>query len=707
MTSDPSSILTDGGQDVGPLVSRLAFELIQNARDQGINFREQRQKDRKDRKPVEADKVGPVATLSQAPGDAVVTLSRALGSQPEASARAKTRPGPSFSVPSSFAAPLFGTFRSSQQHRKPSNAVGDNRKGAAQDQSTLRSGSNIASPNGVTRKAPSVPLESIIPDTAKPPTQYLSRSYTPLTSRNFHFSIPLPHAASRLTIYHDSLDQKPLTDRYGFMYDVSLYDVLLLIRAKECGNTAPACLTGVKIADREEDNSWPDDEEEQDSKNTVDIVKGNCDCDGESDTRSFRSHDSPPAESLSNSIQSGSSSNSKNRNSLAAHSTMTSSATSILSVNASTPRHACANTVRKLLDELIGIHDERQKARRKEWDAFVKQRRKVKFQKSHSSNSSISTGTNKAVAILGLGTEDTEDELGHSDGLIGFAQLGLSSNRDERKEFDKLLRGGIPLVYRPKVWMECSGALEMKEPGLFTDLLAESDPSSHAAMEIEKDVGRTMPLNVFFGGDGAGVDKLRRVLTAYSRRNPDVGYCQGMNLVTSTLLLVHADEEEAFWVLAALVERILPEHFFSPSLLPSRACPLVLSEYVQEHTSKLHAHLVELGVDLPAICFSWFLSLFTDCLPVETLFRVWDVFLVDGLDVLFRVALAILKSNEQELLRCQSIPAVYVALENLPTRMWEADKLLQLEAELRTSVLHTDLVNKRNSHVSELGQLMS
>jgi hypothetical protein len=96
-----------------------------------------------------------------------------------------------------------------------------------------------------------------------------------------------------------------------------------------------------------------------------------------------------------------------------------------------------------------------------------------------------------------------------------------------------------------------------------------------------------------------------------------VGYCQGMNLITSTLLLVHADEEEAFWMLAAIVERILPEDFFSPSLLPSRACPLVLLDYVQEYTPKLHAHLTELGVDLGAICFSWFLSLFTDCLPVE------------------------------------------------------------------------------------------
>ncbi len=92
-----------------------------------------------------------------------------------------------------------------------------------------------------------------------------------------------------------------------------------------------------------------------------------------------------------------------------------------------------------------------------------------------------------------------------------------------------------------------------------------------------------------------------------------------MNLVASTLLLVHADEEEAFWVLAALVERILPEGFFSPTLLPSRACPLVLLDYVQENMPKLAAHLAGLGIDLPAICFSWFLSLLTDCLPVEVM----------------------------------------------------------------------------------------
>lgn len=90
-----------------------------------------------------------------------------------------------------------------------------------------------------------------------------------------------------------------------------------------------------------------------------------------------------------------------------------------------------------------------------------------------------------------------------------------------------------------------------------------------------------------------------------------------MNLVASTLLLVHADEEEAFWMLSAVIERLLPEDFFSPTLLSSRACPLVLLDYVKEQLPKLHAHLNKLEVDIGAVCFSWFLSLFTDCLPIE------------------------------------------------------------------------------------------
>ncbi|KAF8987826.1 rab-GTPase-TBC domain-containing protein [Cyathus striatus] len=698
MTSDPSSILADQGQDAGPLIKQLAMELIKNARDEGIDFRE-RPRERREPLPTPNLKahedIGVHGMLSPAGIEAAGILNRAL-LKGEEGIKKTHRPTPKSRAASlmqvsttPFASPLFGSFLTQQKKpREGGDKVVTDSPVIAKPPVSLPAG-------GTVRKNASVPLESIIPATAKPPTQYLSRTYTPLTARDFRFSIPLSHTASRFTIYHD--DKQPLTDRYGFMYDVSQYDVLLLIRAKECGNTAPAC---------GDDNVG--------GKEFIEIVKGPCECNGDGDILSVHSRpessNSPGGDERSISAKSRSSSKSRKWSSTvsaAVPPVVASSTASILTVTSDTPRHACANTVRKLLDRLTEIHDKHQVARRKEWDVFVKQRSKVKTLKYNPISQSVASGSGGAATILGLGTADEEDELSHTDGLIGFAQLGLSSSRDERREFDRLVRSGIPLVYRSKVWMECSGALEMKEPGLFLDLLAEDEGPGGVIHEIEKDVGRTMPLNIFFGGDGAGVDKLRRVLTAYSRRNPSVGYCQGMNLITSTLLLVHADEEDAFWMLSALVERILPEDFFSPSLLPSRACPLVLLDYVQEQLPKLHMHLTQLGIDLGAICFSWFLSLFTDCLPVETLFRVWDVFLLDGLDVLFRIALGILRSNEQELLRCESIPAVYVALENLPTRMWEADKVLQWEADLRTYLFHADLVKRRNAHVSELSQLVS
>ncbi|KAH9948602.1 TBC-domain-containing protein [Amylocystis lapponica] len=696
MTSDPASILADQGRDTSPLIGKLALELVRNARNEGLDIREP-PKEKKDRKPDKPD--GQDHWAAESLSHLTMNLT-------------------------AFASPLFGSFMA-QQQKKISGVVDAVQKGSSSDAATganTQPNGSGAQPTQVSKPA-SVPLESIIPVNAKPPTQYLSRTYTPLTSRDFHFSIPLPDAESTLSVLYDEHSHEGMTDRYGFIYDVSQYDVLLLLRARDCGNTAPACLTGIKIADRKEDNSWPDEEDAVEDV-ALEIVKEPCDCDGGdvADTLSINTASTRPTlhsvatgdtMSVSSEASRGASpasSRRKRRGTLISGSGAAAprSNTAILFIDPDTPRHVCHNVIRRLLAQLVEIHDKRQAAQRKEWDVFVKQRSNAARASAASGPRAVLSGAGGgAAALLGLGTADAEEELAHSEGLIGFAQLGLSANRDERREFGRLVRNGTPLVYRAKMWLECSGGLEMREPGVFHDLLCEPEGEGGVVREIEKDVGRTMPLNVFFGRTGAGVEKLRRVLTAYSRRNPAVGYCQGMNLVTSTLLLIHADEEEAFWVLAAMVERILPEDFFSPSLLSSRACPLVLLDYVQEMMPKLYAHLTQLGVDLAAICFSWFLSLFTDCLPVETLFRVWDVFLVDGLDVLFRVAFGVLRSNEQELLHCASIPAVYVALESLPNRMWEADKLLQSEADLRSSIVHIDIVRRRNAHIANLKQLAS
>jgi hypothetical protein len=534
MTSDPASILADQGSETGPLVAKLALELVKNARDEGIIFleRPKEKKERKIEKVVSGEHIAVSrATFSSAEGgDAALTLHRTLTAQGDGGSGKKSKARVPSVMSTPFTSPLFGSFMVQQQRKITTVFDGAQKTGLNNDSSssTSKANSNPALPQPVVKAgAGSVPLESIIPDTAKPPTQYLSRTYTPLTARDFRFSIPLPNAASRFTVYHDDKNQQPLTDRFGFMYDVSQYDVLLLIRAKECGNTAPACLTGVKIADRQENNSWPEEDEEGES---IEIVKDNCDCDGRETTKSFTSQVSLPEASPVASTKSSqpsrgaspASSGSRKRSStitsLAVSTTAQGhSSSSILSVTSDTPRHACANTVRQLLTTLTEIHDQQQAAQRREWDTFVKQRSRVKSAKLSSIPATVAAASSSGVgaaALLGLGTAVDEEELSHCEGLIGFAQL---SNSNERREFDRLVRSGIPLVYRSKVWLECSGALEMMEPGLFQDLLAQVDSQGSVALEIEKDVGRTMPLNIFFGGDGAGVLKLRRVLSAYSQ----------------------------------------------------------------------------------------------------------------------------------------------------------------------------------------------
>ena len=121
--------------------------------------------------------------------------------------------------------------------------------------------------------------------------------------------------------------------------------------------------------------------------------------------------------------------------------------------------------------------------------------------------------------------------------------------------------------------------------------------------------------------------KLSEILKAYSLHNPAVGYCQGMNLITGSLLLICVTSEDVFWLLCAIVDKIMPSGYFDRGLRSSRADQAVLRSYVSEVLPKLDAKLEELGVELEACTFQWFLSLYSAVVSAEPLFRIWDVVL--------------------------------------------------------------------------------
>lgn len=106
-------------------------------------------------------------------------------------------------------------------------------------------------------------------------------------------------------------------------------------------------------------------------------------------------------------------------------------------------------------------------------------------------------------------------------------------------DFQKLIRVGLPNRLRGEIWELTSGSLyiRLQKPRLYTDtLLKFSGRESLAIDEIEKDLNRSLPEYPGFQNE-EGIGRLRRVLTAYSWVNEEIGYCQAMNIVVAALLM--------------------------------------------------------------------------------------------------------------------------------------------------------------------------
>jgi hypothetical protein len=358
--------------------------------------------------------------------------------------------------------------------------------------------------------------------------------------------------------------------------------------------------------------------------------------------------------------------------------------------------------VKLLLEQLSEVHDSLQRDKTVKWNDFL---RKVRAERRREGQAAVA-----AAAAVAEARYETPamilPEARVADGeIIGISGLGNKGKvgRAKWNEFKALVLGGIPVSFRAKIWAECSGANALRIPGYYEDLVTQNGKDDDAAVvsQIQMDIHRTLTDNIFFR-KGPGVQKLNELLLAYSRRNKDVGYCQGMNLIAANLLLIMPSAEDAFWILASIIESILPHGYYDHSLMASRADQQVLRQFVAIVLPKLSTHLDSLSIELEALTFQWFLSVFTDCLSAEALFRVWDVVLCtnDGSTFLFQIALALLKLNERNLLLCDTAAGVYTYINHHMTEhAISIDGLVQAGEALRRVVRREDIEQRRNKAI--------
>lgn len=267
--------------------------------------------------------------------------------------------------------------------------------------------------------------------------------------------------------------------------------------------------------------------------------------------------------------------------------------------------------------------------------------------------------------------------------LWGHIVADWDNYSKKKKDFVKeLVRKGIPHHFRGIVWQLLCGAHDAPVKKQFAEYIKATSACERV---IRRDIARTYPEHDFFKEkDGLGQESLFNVMKAYSLHDREVGYCQGSGFIVGLLLMQQMPEEEAFAVLVALMQEYRLRDMFKPSMAELGVCMYQLEHLVADTHPELHAHFTAQGFHTSMYASSWFLTLFTTALSLPLACRIFDVFLSEGMEVIFKVALAMLQLGKEDLLSLDMEGMLKFFQKELPGRAEaDPDGLMNLSYEMK------------------------
>ncbi|KAH9525710.1 hypothetical protein Btru_002125 [Bulinus truncatus] len=262
------------------------------------------------------------------------------------------------------------------------------------------------------------------------------------------------------------------------------------------------------------------------------------------------------------------------------------------------------------------------------------------------------------------------------------------------KKVKERCRKGIPPSLRARAWQYlCGSNFTMEQNrGVFEDYLKrQGDPK--CIDDINKDLDRQFPLHeMFLSKGGVGQESLFEVLKAYSIHRPVEGYCQAQAPIAA-LLLMHMPVEQAFWCLVAICDKYLTG-YYSLGLEAVQLDGDVLFGLLKKSSPSVYKHMKNQHIEPIMYMTEWFMCVFTRTLPWTVVLRLWDQFLCEGVKVLFRVGLVLLKTSLEGQEKLSQCPTFFDTLEqlrfrNLPPELQDEEFLFK--ESLRLGITERDM----------------